>query len=194
MRAPWAICCEIAARRQSLRLAVKSLNLKKNSRTSRVWPRLSRGDLESLDAARMPPNWRNAAISGRLTFGFADAQSGISAGGSWPMLQGKVAVTIDAVCQRCLEPFELPLAAELRLLFADDASSGIGGDGFEVWELEEDKLRPLDLVEEALIMALPFAAMHVDDATCHGPGVLDEKSGKTTRPFADLKLQMEKDD
>jgi len=152
------------------------------------------GDLESLDAAKMPPKWRDAAISGRLTFGFADAQSGLGAEGAWPMLHGKVAATIDAVCQRCLEPFQLPLAAELRLLFTDDASVGTAGDGFEVWELDEDKLRPLDLVEEALIMALPFAAMHDDDATCHEPEVLEEKPGKTTRPFADLKSQMGQED
>jgi len=142
----------------------------------------------------MPPHWRDAAISGQMAFGFADAQSGSRAEGSWPMLQGKVAVTIDAVCQRCLEPFELPLTAELRLLFADDAAAGIADDAFEVWELEEDKLRPLDLVEEALIMALPLVAMHVDDATCHEPGVLEEKPGKTIRPFADLKSQMGQDD
>jgi hypothetical protein len=152
------------------------------------------GDLESLEAARMPPHWRDAAVSGRLAFGFADAQSGFGAEGAWPMLQGKVAVTIDAVCQRCLGPFQLPLAAELRLLFADDATAGNAGDAFEVWELEEDALRPLDLVEEALIMAMPLAAMHVDDATCHEPRVLEEKPGKTIRPFADLKSQMEQED
>lgn len=152
------------------------------------------GDLETLDAARMPPDWRDAAISGRLTFGFADAQSGLGAEGAVPMLQGRVAATLDAVCQRCLEPFQLPLAAELRLLFAEDASAGIAGDGFEVWELEEDKLRLLDLVEEALIMALPLAAMHVDDTVCHEPGALEEKPGKKLRPFADLKSQMEQDE
>ena len=151
-------------------------------------------DLDALDPAKMPPGWRDAEVCGRLEFGFADAQSGLGAGARWPVLQGTVTVTIDAVCQRCLEPFQVPLIADLRLLLTTDTSTSVAEGGCEVWELEEDTLRPLDLVDEALVMALPFATMHVDDATCHGPEVLEEESGARIRPFAGLKSQMEQDD
>ncbi len=153
-----------------------------------------RADLETLDSGTVPPGWADAAVRGRLAFGFADAQGGLRPQGKWPALQGEVTATIDAVCQRCLQPLQLPLAAELRLLFAADAATAAGDDGFEVWELEEDTLRPLDLVEEALIMALPLAVRHVDDAVCREPDLPDEEPGEMIRPFADLRSQMEQDD
>ncbi len=151
-------------------------------------------DLEALDSANMPSGWRDAEVCGRLVFGFADAQFGLRAEGRWPALRGTVTTTIDAVCQRCLKPFQLALVADLRLLLGTDAATPAAEGGCEVWELEEDTLRPLDLVDEALVMALPFAAMHVDDATCHGTDVLEEESGARIRPFAGLKTQMEQDD
>jgi uncharacterized metal-binding protein YceD (DUF177 family) len=145
------------------------------------------GDLESLDPDKLPSGWRDSLVSGRLSFSFADAQNKL------PMLEGRVTATPDAVCQRCLEPFEMPLAADLRLLLGDDESTGMGDDDLEIWELNEDTFRPLDLVEEALIMAMPYAAMHVDDDICRGPGEKVSEPGDNTRPFAALKAQMEKE-
>jgi uncharacterized protein len=142
-----------------------------------------RGDLETLDPDKLPSGWRESEISGRLSFGFADAQHGL------PMVEVEVSGTIDAVCQRCLGPIRLPLSIELKLLFAGDESTTTDG-GFEVWELEEETLRPLDIVEEALIMAMPLAAMH-EDEKCHGPDVEDSGTEQKVRPFAALKAQME---
>ena len=143
------------------------------------------GDLETLDPEMRPPDWRDAPVTGELCFGFADAQEGV------PALQGSVAATIDAVCQRCLQPFRLALKVELRLLFVASADDGVDTDGYEVWELDEDRLRPLDLVEEALVMAMPLAAMHVDDAACTGLAGEAVAESTTTRPFASLRAQME---
>ena len=153
-----------------------------------------RADLETLDAGKVPADWQDGAVRGRLAFGFADAQGGLQAQGRWPALEGDVTATIDAVCQRCLEPMRLPLAAELRLLFAAEADAAMASEGFEVWELEGDRLRPLDLVEEALIMALPLSVRHVDDVACQEPAAAAEERGETIRPFADLRAQMEQDD
>ena len=151
-------------------------------------------DLATLDSGMAPYGWADAEVSGRLAFGYADAQSGLQPQGQWPALEGEVTATIDAVCQRCLEPLRLPLRAELRLLFASDTGTPTGDEEFDVWELEEDTLRPLDLVEEVLIMALPLAARHVDDAACRATDGPDEEPGEMTRPFAGLKAQMEQDD
>jgi uncharacterized metal-binding protein YceD (DUF177 family) len=146
------------------------------------------GDLETLDPDKLPRGWRDAVVEGRLSFGFADAQQGL------PALEGTVAVTIDAVCQRCLGPMLLPLVADLRLLFIDAESDAGIAEGFEVWEMEEERLRPLDLIEEVLIMSMPISALHVGDAVCVEPGTDEAASEKgTTRPFAGLKSQMEKD-
>ena len=145
-------------------------------------------DLDTLDPDKLPSNWRDATVFGQLTFGFADAHSGL------PVMRGEAEVTIDAVCQRCLQPFRVPLAADLRLVFGKDAARRVEDEGYEVWELEEGKLRPLDLVAEALVMAMPISAMHDDDATCRGPEMIAEDLGKRMRPFAGLKSQMEKKD
>ncbi len=147
-----------------------------------------RADLETLEPDRMPSRWRDAAITGRLTFGFVDAQQRM------PALEGRLEATVDVVCQRCLEPFGLPLETDLRLLFGagpTDLAGDEGYEGYEVWELDEERLRPLDLVEEVLIMALPLAALHADDAACAGPATEATEQVSTTRPFASLKAQMD---
>jgi uncharacterized metal-binding protein YceD (DUF177 family) len=141
-------------------------------------------DLLALDPAKLPLNWRNSVVAGKLTFGLSSANDGL------PVLEGQVAVTLDAVCQRCLGPFRLPLEAQLRMVFSDDERSDDDCDGYEVWELAEETLRPLDLVEEALIMAMPLSAMHTDSVDCSRREMKTEVVQKTTTPFADLKAQM----
>lgn len=140
-------------------------------------------DLETLEPDKLPCGWRESEISGRLSFGFGAAQNGR------PVVQGEVRGTIDAVCQRCLGPLTLPLSVELKFRFGGDES--VDGEGYETWELEEETLRPADLVEEALIMAMPLAAMH-DNDDCHRPAAEGGGAEEKTRPFAALKAQMER--
>jgi uncharacterized metal-binding protein YceD (DUF177 family) len=87
----------------------------------------------------------------------------------------------------------LELSADLRLLFAGEETQAADESGFEVWELEEETLRPLDIVDEALVMAVPLAVLHEDDETCRAPDKVVEERRDTIRPFAALKAQMEKD-
>ena len=66
-------------------------------------------------------------------------------------------------------------------------------DEFEIWEVGGDEIRPLDIVEEALIMALPLSAVHQSRDLC-GPladNVTDENK-ETVTPFADLRSRMNK--
>jgi uncharacterized protein len=145
------------------------------------------GDLETLSPAKIPPGWRDRPVTGRLEFGFADAQQGL------PMLEGAVSATIDVVCQRCLGPMELAIAVPLKLLFADDENLVVDAGDFEIWELEEETMRPLDLVEESLIMALPLAALHEGETSCRVRRVDEQVAEDTVRPFAALKAQMDTD-
>jgi len=149
--------------------------------------KIVQSDLDSLDPAGLPADWRDTDVAGRLSFGFADAQN------SRPSLRGRVTATIDAVCQRCLEAFKLALDVELRFVFDGEESTAADTAGYEIWELEENTFRPLDLVEEALIMAMPLVAMHVDSETCHGPMEIEQRPNEKLRPFAALKSQMEQD-
>lgn len=141
-------------------------------------------DLASVPEEDVPAKWRALPVAIRLQAGWADDRR------SMPVLEGRVSARVPAVCQRCLEPFELPVERELRLLLVGPGAGEVETDEYETWEIEEPSLRPLDIVEEALIMALPLSAMH-ESAACSAPGPENAASGgETIRPFADLKDRM----
>jgi len=78
------------------------------------------------------------------------------------------------------------------LLEMEQAADGY--DGYEVWELDEQTMRPQDVVEELLIMAVPFSAVHDNMADCKsflsdGPSD-DDGTEKLVNPFAALRSQM----
>lgn len=137
----------------------------------------------------MRPNWRNSPVTGRLSLG----DNGVAEG---PVaLDLSLKASIHAVCQRCLQAFEMPLSTELSLLLEGPGETLEGQEGYEVWELSEDTVRLLDIVDEALTMAVPFAAMHVDDCAAlekeaASAGATNEEM---TTPFASLRAQMDED-
>lgn len=146
-------------------------------------------DLGSLPAASRPRAWRQTPVDIRLGFGWADSRREI------PALEGEVSTEITAVCQRCLEPFELPIRTRLKLLLIDSSQSTAAQGDFEVWEIEGDAIRPIEIVEEALIMALPLSVMHQSREQC-GP-LADKVTGEskdTARPFVDLRSLLNKTD
>jgi uncharacterized protein len=153
-------------------------------------------DLGVLPDGRRPAEWRRAPVAFRLAFGWADSRRQL------PRLIGSVTASIPAVCQRCLEPFAVDLSQELRLLLAapDSDSPVAESPDFDTWDLEEAMVRPLDIVDEALLMALPLSAMHVDPADCGALARLpamesDNRNGDNkVRPFADLRSQMRHED
>jgi len=144
-------------------------------------------DLAALEPDKMPAGWRDSVIAGELRFGFVDARRRV------PEVRCKVAVTVDAVCQRCLEAFRLPLETEAKWLLLGLEETAEGYEDHEVWELEENTLRPQDIVEELLIMALPFSAMHVDSESCRALSAAADDHEDRTKPFAALRAQMIQD-
>ncbi len=145
-------------------------------------------DLAALDPEKSPSGWRECAVTGQLQFGFADAK------GRVPMVTGSATADVGAVCQRCLEPFQLTIDVEPKLLLLDAQQDADGYADFEVWELDERTIRPQDIVEELLIMALPFSAMHDNMAECKAFLSADpsdnESVQKLVKPFAALRSQM----
>ena len=141
-------------------------------------------DLAALGEDAIPSGWRDSTINARLEFGFVDARNSV------PMVQCKVSATVDAVCQRCLEAFRLPLEVEAKLLLLGLDETVEGYDEFEVWELTESTLQPLDIVEELLVMSMPFSAMHRDSAACRALEAPEADSEEMTTPFAALREQM----
>jgi uncharacterized protein len=144
-------------------------------------------DLGKLPEVKIPQQWRQAPVGIKLRFHRIEAQPGI------PSLEGSVSTTVVLVCQRCLGPVELALDIELKLLLPQPGVTPAEYEGFEVWEFDENDVRPVDIVEEALIMALPFSALHHSSDDCvriAEPKAADES--RKTRPFEDLQSLMAK--
>ena len=80
------------------------------------------------------------------------------------------------------------------MLLLDSADAQSIDDALDVWGLTDGKVRPLDVIEEMLVMALPMAAMHESAAECGMQPVPDEtgRQADTVRPFADLRAQIDK--
>ena len=153
-----------------------------------------KADLAALDPDKMPSAWRESVVRGALQFGFVDAA------GRVPKLEGSAHAEVAAVCQRCLEPFELKLSIEpeLLLLGADAEAVAEGFEDIEVWELDERAVRPQDIVEELLIMAMPLSAMHDNMTECKAlapaDSSADEEIEELVNPFANLRLQMKQNE
>ena len=142
-------------------------------------------DLAALPRAEMPTNWRERLVSGRLSFDFADAQRAVA------ILEGTLDAAIAAVCQRCLSAFAWQLTIELKLQFVVPNEPLEGREGYELWELDDEVLRPMDIVDESLIMAMPLSARHEGSAKCVEIAPV-ETGEKMTTPFASLRTQMDK--
>ena len=143
-------------------------------------------EFKALEPVEIPQNWRQLPVSIKLRFHWADTRR------QYPAAEGEVSVTAPLVCQRCLRPFEYSLVVPLRLLFAGADAGAVSESEYEVWELEEDLVRPLDIVEEALVMALPLAAVHDSSVDCMAPSQAEQEDRtENVRPFADLRSQMQ---
>ncbi len=143
-------------------------------------------DLRAVARAKLLADATAHAVVGRLVFRAADA-AGVAA-----ELSGSIATRVTSVCQRCLNVFEWPLDVTLALDLVEPGQAPAEREGFESWELESASVRPVDIVDEALVMALPLSPRHEDSAACaeiESPG----KGEETIRPFADLRARMDDD-
>lgn len=104
----------------------------------------------------------------------------------WLELQAEVALTLE--CQRCLQAMPEPLQVQRAFRFAPDEATAARLDE----ELDEDVLvisrqfDLLELIEDELIMALPFAPRH---ANCQPAASLQDDSAvadEHPHPFAVL--------
>ena len=163
---------ELAAIGQVIEIAEKISNFERLAASVEA-------DLVALDPDKIPSGWRETSVDGELRFGFA---------GGLPAMDGEAGVEVYAVCQRCLEPMKLALQTEFRLLLAEGEL-----DDYEVWELEERTFRPIDVVDEALVMAIPITVLHADSKQCRPMKADKEAVEEKTRPFAALRAQMDEE-
>lgn len=108
-----------------------------------------------------------------------------------PALAVTIEGTVPLVCQRCLQVFDVPIAQQTRLLLARDEA--------ELKQLDADESEvvlaaaPIDarmLVEDELLLSLPFAPHHADGQCSLEQGSAYAGAGAENRgggsPFASL--------
>lgn len=84
-----------------------------------------------------------------------------------PKLEGRVRGELTMTCQRCLKPFQFVLdaAIDLRLVFNEEEENRVLKDA-EPYLVEDDQLPFHVIVEEEVLLALPFSARcELDDCT-----------------------------
>lgn len=122
-----------------------------------------------------------------------------------PEQEGRVRVTghlgaeLEALCQRCLQPFRLPLEVDVGVSVVDSPApaaqpgSSVGHDASELDEADADGLGSLaDLVEEELLLAIPFLPRH-ELSECPAAGHetgREPGEAESRRPFAGLREAM----
>lgn len=119
-------------------------------------------------------------------------RGGFRAGRGWLDVRARGPVRV--ICQRCLQPFDLALdvsrtlglvATETQLDAVDALEAAGGGDGLE-YVVADPQLSVHDLIEDELILALPFAPRH--ESCPPGAGGADALAhdGSAASPFAAL--------
>jgi uncharacterized protein len=143
-------------------------------------------DVSGLLLAGQAAKWRQYPVKIKLRFGWTDERQALV------FVNGTIGAKIVARCQRCLEPFEYELQASPKWLLVPTGIEVAEDAEREIWELDDERIRPIDIVEETLIMALPMAAKHADEKDCV-PMVSEEPMhrSKKVRPFATLKSQLQ---
>lgn len=103
-----------------------------------------------------------------------------------------VELTLDAglplVCQRSLERFVFPVQTVQRLgLIRDEADEAALPPGYEPLLVPEDgTLRPLDLLEDELVLALPVVPVAPGSEPVEGTWAGTEEEQMAASPFAAL--------
>ena len=89
-------------------------------------------------------------------------------------------------CQRCLRPFAVPVAQEIVLLLARNEHDLVRLDAEEPEVvLAGAPLDPLALVEDELLLSLPFAPRHAE-AECDAVAATGAVAAIAQKPFAQL--------
>jgi uncharacterized protein len=96
------------------------------------------------------------------------------------------------VCQRTLETFVLPIAIDTRLglIVREEEEAGLP-EGYEPLMVENDHLRPADVIEDELLLALPLIPVKPGAAESElvwssGPDIEPEPEPERENPFSVL--------
>ena len=128
----------------------------------------SRGTLQGdVDPSALPRlTDRVAGDGGRIGWTIA----GSADGEGRPALTVRIAGSVPLTCQRCLGALELEIEQSTRLLLAHDDAElrRLDESSEDEVVLADGALDPLDLVEDELLLTLPFAPRHPSECSAEG--------------------------
>ncbi|MFK8066712.1 MAG: DUF177 domain-containing protein [Gammaproteobacteria bacterium] len=95
---------------------------------------------------------------------------------------GKFETEVNMICQRCLNPVKVPIQDNIQLEFVigEDVEGHLEDQGYEVVTLVEEMLALAELIEDEVMLALPFSPLH-DEGKCSDNAII-EKLQKTEKP------------
>ena len=105
-----------------------------------------------------------------------------------PYVELSIEAGLPLVCQRSLERFVFPVKTVQRLgLIRDEADEAALPPGYEALLVPEDGLlRPADLVEDELVLAVPVVPLAPDAAPVDRTWSAREEEMQAASPFAAL--------
>lgn len=104
------------------------------------------------------------------------------------LVVGKADVMVKLECQNCLTPLEFRLQVDLRYFIINDVDVEIP-EGEDSLVCEVEMIRPVDIIEDELILGLPMVARHSDGNCPESHSHINDNSpveGATHKPFAAL--------
>lgn len=105
-------------------------------------------------------------------------------------LTGEIETVVELDCQRCLTPMEMVLKVAFRLgLVHTELQASNLPEGYDPIYVSHEGLTTSELIEDELILALPFAPCHADQTRCEANGFTAPDRVATTsksNPFAQL--------
>jgi uncharacterized protein len=104
-------------------------------------------------------------------------------GGNFFEMTGRLEASLRTTCQRCLQPLDLVLKAEPRLVLVRPGGREAPPEADVL--VVEAPLSLIQLVEDELILALPMYPVHAE-GQCPGVAAASRPSGKEN-PFSVLK-------
>lgn len=116
-----------------------------------------------------------------------EAQVAFGNDGENVLVDASLRGAVSVACQRCLEPMTLAVDSRMRLaLVADDTA--VAPDGYESLFVPDGEVRLADLVEDEILLGIPFSARHPDGECGALAQALEDMRGSSeaTRPFAGL--------
>ena len=137
------------------------------------------GEFSAKDLPRLSASVEAVNSSISVALEFSRDQSG------QPLVKGEAKISVDVICQRCLDPvsIEIKAAIALQVIWSEDRIANVSPD-YEPW-IVVDKIADLAVaIEDELLLALPIVSYH-DIDKCTGTAVDSKASTKDEEAVAD---------